>query len=122
MELTYAQQYLFIGLLAFVSLFLGIAPLILAHFVAPKKPGPSKQSPYECGVPSTGDSWVQYRVQYYVYALLFVVFDVEVVFMYPWALVWKGLGPVAFLEMIVFVAILAVALIYAWKKGVLEWE
>ena len=122
MEFTYANQYLFIGLLALVSIFLGVAPLVLAHFVAPKKPGLSKQSPYECGVPSTGDSWVQYRVQYYVYALLFVVFDVEVVFMYPWALVWKGLGPAVFLEMIVFVAILAVALIYAWKKGVLEWD
>ena len=120
--MTYAQQYLFIGLLALVAVILGVVPLIAARFLAPKKPGFSKQSPYECGVPSTGDSWVQYRVQYYVYALLFVVFDVEVVFMYPWALVWKGLGPAVFLEMIVFVAILAVALIYAWKKGVLEWQ
>ena len=122
MEPTYTHQYLFIGLLALVSVFMGVAPLIAARFLAPKKPGFSKQSAYECGVPSTGDSWVQYRVQYYIYALLFVVFDVEVVFIYPWALVWKGLGPAVFLEMIVFVTILAVALIYAWKKGVLEWE
>lgn len=122
MEMTYTHQYLFIGLLALVSVSLGVVPLIAARFLAPKKPGFSKQSPYECGVPSTGDSWVQYRAQYYVYALLFVVFDVEVVFMYPWALVWKGLGPYIFLEMILFIAILAVALVYAWKKGVLEWQ
>ena len=101
---------------------LGVAPLILAKFVAPKKPGQSKQAPYECGMESTGDPWVQFRVQYYIYALLFVVFDVEVVFIYPWALVWKGLGLVALAEMILFLAILAVGLAYAWKKGVLEWE
>ena len=120
--LNNGQQYLFIGLLALVAIVLGVVPLIAARFLAPKKPGQSKQSPYECGVPSTGDSWVQYRVQYYVYALLFVVFDVEVVFMYPWAVVWKGLGPVVFLEMVLFIAVLAVALVYAWKKGALEWE
>lgn len=122
MNQAYAEQYLFIALLAGVAVILGVAPLILARFVAPKKPGASKQSPYECGVPSTGDSWMQYRVQYYVYALLFVIFDVEVIFLYPWALVWKSLGPVVFAEVILFIAILAVALIYAWKKGVLEWE
>ena len=122
MEPTYTLQYLFVGLLALVAIVLGVAPLILARFVAPKKPGASKQSPYECGVASTGDSWVQFRIHYYVYALLFVIFDVEVVFMYPWALIRKDLGPVVFVEMLLFMAILAVALVYAWKKGALEWE
>ena len=122
MPATYAQQYLFIGMLTAVSVFFGVAPIILAKFVAPKKPGLTKQAPYECGLESEGDPWIQFRVQYYVYALLFVVFDVEVVFLYPWALVWKGLGPVVFAEMVLFIAILAVGLIYAWKKGVLEWE
>ena len=122
MEPTYAYQYLFIGLLALVAIILGGAPLILARFLAPKKPGISKQAPYECGVPSTGDSWVQFKIHYYIYALLFVIFDVEVVFMYPWALIWKDLGPVVFVEMLLFMAILGVALVYAWKKGVLEWE
>ena len=119
---SYFIQYAFVGLLAGVSLVLGIAPLILAKFVAPKKPAPSKQAPYECGIESAGDPWVQFRVQYYVYALLFVIFDVEVVFIYPWALVWKGLGPVVFAEMALFIGILGVALIYAWRKGVLEWK
>ena len=122
MDTTYAQQYLFIAILTVVAIVLGVAPLILAKFVAPKKPGHVKQSAYECGIESQGDPWVQFRVQYYVYALLFVVFDVEVVFIYPWALVWKGLGPMVFAEMALFVVILAVGLIYAWKKGVLEWE
>ena len=122
MEPTYSQQYLFIGLLTLVAIVFGAAPLMLSKFIAPKKPAPSKQAPYECGIESTGDSWMRYRVQYYVYALLFVIFDVEVVFIYPWALVWKPLGPAVFAEMILFIAILAVGLIYAWKKGVLEWE
>ena len=119
---TYLQQYAFIGLLTVAAIGFGIAPLILAKFVAPKKPGLSKQSAYECGLESTGDSWCQFRVQYYFYALLFVIFDVEVVFVFPWAMVWKGLGLAAFAEMALFLAILAVGLIYAWKKGVLEWE
>ena len=118
----YTQDYLFIALLTGVAIVLGVAPLILAKFVAPKKPGQSKQSPYECGIESTGDPWVQFNVQYYVYALLFVIFDVEIVFVYPWALVWKTMGPAIFVEMMLFLAILAVALIYAWKKGVLEWN
>ncbi len=119
---SYTQQYLFIGLLACAALFFGIAPLILAKFVAPKKPGLTKQAPYECGLESVGDPWVQFKVQYYVYALLFVVFDVEVLFIYPWALIWKEFGMVALVEMGTFIAILGVALAYAWKKGVLEWE
>ena len=118
----YLQQYLFIGLLTLVATVLGVAPLILAKFVAPKKPGKSKQSPYECGLESQGDSWVQFRVEYYVYALLFVIFDVEIVFLFPWAMIWKGQGAVALIEMVVFLAILAVGLAYAWKKGLLEWK
>ena len=119
---TYVQQYAFIGLLTIVAIGLGVAPLILAKFIAPKKPGHSKQAPYECGLESSGEPWVQFHAQYYIYALLFVVFDVEVVFIYPWALVWKGLGPVVLGEMVVFLAILGVGLVYAWKKGVLEWK
>ena len=122
MHSTYTEQYLFVGLLALVAVVLAVAPLILARFIAPKKPGKSKTSAYECGLPSTGDSWVQFRVQYYLYALLFVIFDVEVVFIYPWAIVWKPFGLFAIVEMAIFLAILGVGLAYAWKKGVLEWE
>ena len=122
MNPLYFQQYLFVGLLGLVATVLAVLPLVLARFVAPKKPGHSKQSAYECGLESTGDPWVQFRVQYYLYALLFVIFDVEVVFIYPWALIWKSLGLLAFVEMALFLAILGIGLAYAWKKGVLEWE
>ena len=119
---TYFQQYLFIGLLAVAAVILGVVPIILARFVAPKKPGRTKSSPYECGLESEGDPWVQFKVQYYIYALLFVIFDVEVIFIYPWAMVWKNLGPIVLWEMALFIGILGVALAYAWKKGVLEWK
>ena len=116
------SPYVFIAVLTATAIGFGVAPLILARFIAPRKPSDTKQAPYECGVESVGDSWLQFRVQYYLYALLFVVFDVEVVFIYPWALVWKTMGPLALIEMGIFLAILAVALGYAWKKGVLEWH
>ena len=119
---SYAWQYLFVALLTLVAVVVAVAPLILARFVAPKKPGKTKTSPYECGMESTGDPWMQFRAQYYLYALLFVIFDVEVIFIYPWAVVWKSLGAVAFVEMAIFLSILTVGLVYAWKKGVLEWE
>ena len=118
----YFAQYLFVLALGLVALVVAASPLILARFVAPKKPGKSKQSAYECGLESTGDSWVQFRLEYYVYALLFVIFDVEAVFLFPWAMIWKGIGPIAFLEMAVFIGILAVGLAYAWKRGFLEWR
>ena len=122
MSPEYGYQYLFVTILALAAIGMGVLPLVLAKFIAPKKPGLSKQSAYECGLPSTGDPWIQFRVQYYLYALRFVIFDVEVVFIYPWALVWKSFGLLAFAEMALFLGILAVGLAYAWKKGVLEWD
>ena len=118
----YFRQYVFIGLLTLAAIGFGVAPLILARFVAPRKPGMSKQAAYECGLESSGDAWFPFRVQYYLYGLLFVIFDVEIVFIFPWALIWKSFGPIALMEMGLFIAILAVGLIYAWGKGVLEWE
>lgn len=122
MSETYLQQYLFIGLLTGAAVFFGVAPLILAKFVAARKPGATKSSIYECGLKSEGDPWVQFNAQYYIYALLFVIFDVEVVFIYPWAMIWRGFGPIALIEMGIFLAVLMVALVYAWTKGVLEWK
>lgn len=116
------QHYLLIGLLTVAAIGMAVMPLILAKFLAPKKPGVSKTSAYECGLESPGDPWVQFRVQYYIYALLFVIFDVEILFIYPWALVWKPLGLWALVEMAIFLTILGVGLAYAWKKGVLEWD
>jgi NADH-quinone oxidoreductase subunit A len=122
----YLHQYTLIGLLTAVAILLGALPLLLARFVAPRKPGATKQAPYECGLESEGDPWVQFRVQYYIYALLFVVFDVEVVFIYPWAVVFPWArtmyGGIALVEMALFLVILGVGLVYAWRKGLLEWE
>lgn len=119
---SYFYHYLFIGIFTGIALVFPILPVVLAKFLAPKKPSPTKQMPYECGMEPVGDAWVQFRVQYYIYALIFVIFDVETIYLYPWAVGFKKLGLLGFAEMILFIAILAVGLIYAWKKGALEWD
>ena len=119
---SYFYHYLFIGVLVLFAAVFPLLPIVLAKFVAPKKPSASKNDTYECGLAAEGDAWIQFRVQYYLYALLFVIFDVETVFIYPWAVSFKHLGLFAFIEVILFLAILAVGLAYAWKKNLLEWE
>ena len=97
-------------------------PLITNRLLAPRKPGPIKLDIYECGTQTVGDPWSRFGVQYYVYALLFVLFDVEVVFLFPWAVVYRQFGPMALAEMGVFLGILIVGLVYAWGTGTLEWD
>lgn len=102
-------------------------PLVFSWVIRPKKPNKSKRSTYECGLefedfPEEAQHvWVQFRVQYFLYALIFVVFDVEVVYLYPWAVAYNTLGLFALVEMIIFLGILVLALAYAWRKGLLEW-
>ena len=119
---SYFYHYFFIGIFVLFALVFPLLPIVLASFVAPKKPSAIKNASYECGLEAEGDSWIQFRVQYYVYALIFVIFDIETIFIYPWAVAFKQLGLFGFVEMILFLAILAVGLIYAWKKNALEWE
>ena len=119
---SYEYNYLFLGVFLLIAIGFPLLPIILAKFVAPKKPNPIKNATYECGVETKGDSWVQFKVQYYVYALIFVIFDIEVIFIYPWAVAFKQMGLFAFAEMAIFLAILAFSLVYAWKKNVLEWK
>lgn len=119
---SYFYHYLFIGIFVLVALAFPLLPIILAKFVAPKKPSLIKNATYECGLEAQGDPWIQFRIQYYLYALIFVIFDVETVFIYPWAVAFKQLGLFAFVEMMIFIAILAVGLVYAWRKGILQWE
>ncbi len=97
-------------------------PLMLAHFVSPRKPNPIKSLTYECGMETIGDSWVQFNTRYYLYALVFVIFDIETVFLYPWAVAFRQLALFGFIEMLIFVAILVVGYVYAWKKKALEWS
>ena len=119
---SYSYHYLFIGFFLIFALIFPVLPLVLARFVAPKKPSQTKNATYECGLESEGDSWIQFRVQYYIYALIFVIFDIETIYIYPWAVAYRKLGLFAFVEMTLFIAILAVGLVYAWKKKLLEWE
>lgn len=119
---SYFYQYLFVGVFVVFAAIFALIPLILAWFLAPKKPSADKQSTYECGLVSRGDPWIQYHVQYYIYALVFIIFDIETVFIYPWAVAFKKLGLFAFVEMVLFIAILAFGLVYAWKKKMLEWD
>jgi NADH:ubiquinone oxidoreductase subunit 3 (subunit A) len=96
--------------------------LLIPRIIAPKKPNPIKSQTYECGVETVGDSWVQFRVQYYIFALIFLVFDVETVFLFPWAVALERLPLFAVFEGIVFILILVVGLIYIWRKGDLQWQ
>lgn len=105
-----------------VSALLAYILVTLPRLLAPHVGGKAKSSPYECGELPVGESWVRFRVAYYVFAIMFVVFDVETVFLYPWAVIVRHLGTYGFVEMAVFVGILVLGLAYAWRKGVLEWQ
>ncbi len=93
----------------------------LAKVIRPSNPTPIKLETYECGETPYGTAEIQYNVRFYIYALLFVIFDVEAIFLFPWALVYRSLGLFAFVEMFIFIAMLVFGLFYAWKKGVLKW-
>ena len=96
--------------------------MIATHFLAPKSNNSIKEDIYECGVPTQGLSWIQFKVGYYLFAILFLIFDVETVFIYPWAVMMKKIGLAAFIEILIFFFILGFGLLYAWKKGALKWE
>lgn len=121
------ERYGLIGIFALLAVIFPLVPLIFSWLVRPKKPHQSKKATYECGLafedfPDAAQQvWVQFRVQYYIFALIFVVFDIEVVFLYPWAVAYNALGLFALVEMVIFLGILVMALAYAWRKGLLEW-
>ena len=112
---------LLVAALAFALLPLGLAWLWAREF-SPRKPGPAKNAIYECGLESKGDAWVQFQAQYYLYAIIFLIFDVEVVFLLPFAVVFGGLPIGAFIAMMVFLLLLVEGLAWAWQKGVLTWK
>lgn len=114
-------NYVFIGVLMIGAVVFALAPLFIVWLVAPRKRSLAKSDTYECGVRTHGETWVRFRIQYYIYAMMFVVFDIETVFLYPWAVAYAGLGAFALIEMIVFLVILFAGLAYAWAKGVLKW-
>ena len=111
----------------FIGVFLVLAPifpalaLVIPRIIAPRKPNAIKSQTYECGIETVGNTWVQFRVQYYLFALVFLIFDVEMVFLFPWAVAFDQLPLFAVLEGVLFILILVAGLWYAWRKGVLEW-
>nr|WP_199307671.1 MULTISPECIES: photosynthetic/respiratory NAD(P)H-quinone oxidoreductase subunit C [unclassified Leptolyngbya] len=111
----------FLGFLLVCALVPVIA-LVTSQILRPKRTGVERRTTYESGMEPIGGAWIQFNIRYYMFALVFVIFDVETVFLYPWAVAFNQLGLLAFLEALVFVAILVVGLVYAWRKGALEWS
>lgn len=116
------EHYLPILIFMGVALLFGIAPLILGGIVAPHRPDSEKLSPYECGFEAFEDSRMQFDVRYYLVAILFIIFDLEIAFLFPWAVALDAIGMTGFLAMMLFLALLVIGFIYEWKKGALEWE
>jgi NADH:ubiquinone oxidoreductase subunit 3 (subunit A) len=116
------DKWLFIGIFVSIAAVFPLLPIIVARFIAPRKPNTIKQETYECGIETVGDSRVQFKVQYYIYALVFLIFDIETVFLYPWAVSFDVLPLYAVLEGVLFIMILVGGLFYAWRKGALEWS
>ena len=115
------NEWLFIGVfLLLAPLFPSIA-LLIPRIIAPRKSNPIKVQTYECGIETVGDTYVRIKIQYYIFALVFLIFDIEVVFLYPWAVALDALPLFAVLEGVLFILILVAGLVYAWRKGALEW-
>lgn len=115
------HDFSIIGVFLVIGFLFGLLALATAWLVYPRRLHPTKYDTYECGLRTEGETWVQFRSQYFIYGLVFVAFDVETVFLYPWAVRFNQLGLFAFFEMIVFIVILLLGLWYAWKEGALEW-
>jgi len=119
---VYQNSYIVVFVFLTLGILLPIVALTLGRFLRPYKPSAAKKITYESGIEPSGDARVQFNVRYYIFALMFVIFDVETVFLYPWAVAYDKLGIFALIEMLIFVAMLLLGLIYAWKKKVLEWN
>lgn len=115
------SDWLYVALFLVVGALVPTAAIVTSSIISPKKPNPIKQSTYECGMETVGVNWIQFKAQYYIFALVFLVFDVETVFLFPWAVSLGQLSLYAVLEGVLFVFILIAGLVYAWRKGMLEW-
>jgi len=116
------ENYLPILVFLVLGLVFGIAPMAAGFVLAPNRPDADKLSPYECGFEAFEDSRMKFDVRYYLVAILFIIFDLEIAFLFPWAVVLKEVGMFGFIAMVVFLAILVIGFLYEWKKGALEWE
>jgi len=114
------SEAIIVFLLAAIVLVVGAN--FLSNLISHKSDNPQKREPYECGIPTIGPTWIQFNVGYYLFAILFLIFDVEVAFLIPWAVVFKEVGTVALVEIVIFLIILGLGLLYAYKKRALRWE
>ena len=118
----FLKQYGQVGLFLIVGIIFAAISLIMAWLVRTRNFDPIFKTTYECGPDPVGSAFAQVNVRFYIFALLFVLFDVETLFIYPWAVAYRGLGLIGFVEMTAFIAVLFLGLVYAWKKGALKWE
>lgn len=116
------DNYLPILIFVLVGMLVGVGPLAIGYLLGPRHPDSAKDSPYECGFEAFETARLKFDVRYYLVAILFIVFDLEIAFLFPWAVALEELGIVAFWAMVIFLGILVVGFIYEWKKGALEWE
>lgn len=116
------MYFIFLIVVILTAVALVVAAMTIAKLVAPRSFNPQKGEPYECGIPTRGESWVQFRAGYYLFAILFLMFDIETVFLFPWAVVVAEVGVYALVSVGVFLVILVLGLAYAWRKGALEWK
>lgn len=116
------NQWLYIGIFLVISIFLPSVAILLARILSPKKANPLKTSIYECGIETYDKTWIQFRVQFYLYALVFLIFDVETVFLYPFAVAFRQVPLFMVIEAIVFITILLGGFLYIWRKGALAWQ
>jgi len=120
--LEYLSRYFPVLLFIGIALAFGVVTLLLSYLVQPKYPEPEKLSAYECGSEPFSDARMPFPVRYYIFAMLFVIFDIEVIFLYPWAVVFDKIGLIGLVEMLIFIGLFVVAYVYAWRKGALEWD
>ena len=116
------ENYFPIMLFVIIGLLVGVGPMLIGFLLGPRRPDPEKLSPYECGFEAFEDARMKFDVRYYLVAILFILFDLEIAFLFPWAVVLKEIGMFGFVAMLVFLPILVVGFIYECKKGALEWE
>jgi NADH-quinone oxidoreductase subunit A len=120
--LEYLARYFPIMFFIVLALVFGIWTLVISSLLQPKYPEPEKLSVYECGSEPFSDARMPFPVRYYIFAMLFVIFDIEVIFLYPWAVVFTKIELIGLIEMLVFIGLFVVAYVYAWRKGALEWD
>jgi NADH-quinone oxidoreductase subunit A len=111
------------SILLMIALGAGFAAfaIVASSILGPRRPSPEKSAPYECGMPPVGDARERHSVKFYLVAMIFLLFDIEVAFLYPWAMALRDLGSTGFLQVVLFIAILVVGYVYVWKKGALDW-